>query len=328
MAKVVSQNIPPEITDEYDASLQRATEFPPGGGLYFVKKRNPFRIPHMQNPSFHSPSAAQRLVRNAFKNCTKCFGLQPSSGGATPPATGPRNRSWWYDESLGSGLFYYDYFIQQTWQGFFDGDIPDQCLCGTINPIAYNKVSTDWPDTTSSGSDARPIERFTGAEQSEAWYQFDLTPGSISGITKWYNGPYKVQARLHFWSLNVYIFDLIVGIWRFQDTAAHVKQAAWWDKTTLTWNNKPDIVNEAWARWNYMQDGPYGPWNQNAVEVKLDITDIVRAAIQTEPHYITLKNVMKTGIPNGDPAARYGVDVVWEFGDIFHEPQWPIIEFY
>ena len=128
MAKVVDQDIPPEMADAYDISLQRATLWKAGGDIYQVRHRVPFRLPHMQDPSTQSPSAAQRVVRNAFKKCVACYNVQPYSGGVTPPDPGPRNRSWWYSAASGSGLWYYDYFIQQSMPSFLGSQVPVWCM--------------------------------------------------------------------------------------------------------------------------------------------------------------------------------------------------------
>lgn len=73
------------------------------------------------------PSDEQIAQRIKFSRACKCFNRQTHTGGATPPALGPRNRSWWYDQSAGSGLFYFDYFMQQTLNAFSLSDSADWC---------------------------------------------------------------------------------------------------------------------------------------------------------------------------------------------------------
>ena len=140
MAKVVTQNIPPAMVGAYDASLQRATLWKAVGDIYQVRTRVPFRIGHIQNPPKGTPSAAQSKVRDAFKMSCNCFRRQPDSGGVVPPSLGPRDRSWWYNAAVGSGLWYYDYFIQKTLPFFYAGIIPDWCgvfFPGWIEPTWY-----------------------------------------------------------------------------------------------------------------------------------------------------------------------------------------------
>lgn len=149
MVKVIDQDIPSEMTDEYDHSLHRIASWQKEGSfarfghflfgehaklgagavgqILYVRRRVPFRLPHMQSRSFQTPSESQLQVRHAFSMCIDCFNIQPYTGGATPPDPGPRDRAWWYIQSLGSGLFYMNYFVQQSWPIFRDQEIPDWC---------------------------------------------------------------------------------------------------------------------------------------------------------------------------------------------------------
>ncbi len=151
MVKVVDQDIPAGMIDEYGHSLQPATLWKTGTGIYVVNKRKPFRIPHMQNQPYGTPSPDQLKVRAAFSKCVDCFNKSPWSGGAEPPALGHRSREWWYNASLGSGLWYYDYFIQQSWQTFFDGNTPDWCKEGKKIYIPAN--SNEGVKTYHSGAE-------------------------------------------------------------------------------------------------------------------------------------------------------------------------------
>jgi hypothetical protein len=62
-------------------------------------------------------SAKQLIIRNAFKESCNCFNKQNLT-----------ERGDWYNASLGSGLFYYDYFMKETIPGFLNGPIPDYCV--------------------------------------------------------------------------------------------------------------------------------------------------------------------------------------------------------
>ena len=75
-----------------------------------------------------SPSPSQHVVRQAFRYASICFTHQPESGGVIPPNIGPRGRDWWYNASNESGLFYYDYFIQQSMPYFIKGESPPWCV--------------------------------------------------------------------------------------------------------------------------------------------------------------------------------------------------------
>ena len=128
MVRIVDQNIPADLLERYKASLRQSTDWKPGANIYTARKRQPFRLPHMQSDSGNSPSGEQVEVREAFKKCVNCYNKSPQTGGATPPDIGYRSREWWHTAAAGSGLWYYDYFIQQTWQTFFDGGTPDWCI--------------------------------------------------------------------------------------------------------------------------------------------------------------------------------------------------------
>lgn len=115
-----TQDIPSELYDDYRGAI---TPQMPGGA---VRKRYPWHIPKLQDNKYGT-SAAQRAHRTVFRKCVDCFNAAPATGGVEPPAIGPRSREWWYDDAAGSGLWYYDYFIQQTLTEYLSGTTPDWC---------------------------------------------------------------------------------------------------------------------------------------------------------------------------------------------------------
>ena len=231
MAKVVDQNIPAEMTDAYDASLHRAAVWIPGSTIRQVRHRVPFRIPHMQNKSLHSPSAAQREVRRAFKRCVNCFKIQPDAGGVTPPAEGPRNRSWWYNDSLGSGLFYYDYFIQQSMPHMLSAGLPDWCKGDSLLKDFYGQVTTHFPDRGMLDLGLQYYES-QGQWQQRVYVRFDISslPATTKDIClkfkhKWvdcFDGVYPNVGNVTTIYANAYLVPDASGDW-----------------TTKTWNNQP-----------------------------------------------------------------------------------------
>lgn len=126
--KVVDQNIPAGLVDQYGHSLQPATLWKAGTGIHIVNKRKPFQLPNVRNQPYGSPSIDQLEVREAFSKCVDCYNKSPRTGGVTPPTPGYRSRAWWYNAAAGSGLWYFDYFIQQSWATFFAGNTPDWCV--------------------------------------------------------------------------------------------------------------------------------------------------------------------------------------------------------
>ena len=288
MAKTINQDIPSEMADAYDTSLHRAAIWIPGSSIRMVRKRVPFYMGHMQNSSTQSPSAAQRLVRAAFKKSCNCFNIQPYSGGATPPAVGPRNRSWWYDQAAGSGLWYYDYFIQQTWPGYYAAATPDWCKLGEPTLIAHNRTRKDQPNTTESGSAKRAADNEEENFVWWIWHEWDFTlPGLQAAIPGYFDGMIT-GGNLNFWLYNVYFFNPETEQWQHRTGQVHVGQVDYWDPGTLTWNNKPEKPPLKFSRTAYMEMGPYGPWNQNETYHSIDISSEILAAIAAESKYLTV----------------------------------------
>lgn len=69
----------------------------------------------------------QIKVRSAFKKCVSCFDKQPQTDPIPPPTYGARGRDYWYAQAGPSGLWYYDYFIQQSMPGMLNFEPPDWC---------------------------------------------------------------------------------------------------------------------------------------------------------------------------------------------------------
>jgi len=93
-------------------------------------------------------TAAQAAVRAAFKKCVECFNKQPYSGGAAPGNYGPYNRSYWYENAEGTGLWYYNNFIAQSWPSFYAGDTPPYCRTDEIDIVSQLYVDSYYPDVT------------------------------------------------------------------------------------------------------------------------------------------------------------------------------------
>ena len=213
MAKVTgAQSIPPEWLDEYRGTL---TEKQPNG---IVRKRYPYHVPTLENIGF-APSLTQREVRQTFKKCTRCFDLQPESGGVTPPAQGPRNRSYWYNESIGSGLFYFDYFMQQTLNAMFaDGKI-DWCWQKIYNSAYVSEYSpnTNYGNHVELKVDGRAGLRcisYVEINNKRAKYLNIRWHGVLDGA-----GGAK-GTKIEFYTVK----------------------EQWWENT-ITWNNKPPLIN-------------------------------------------------------------------------------------
>jgi len=139
---LTKQDIPSVYQEIYSAAMEQTR---PDGTL---KRRSPFKI----NPK---PSAEQLAVRNIFLAARNCFKNQFRYKAITAPTTGYRSRGYWYNDSMGSGLFYYTYFMQQTLNIMFGPLIhdkypfagqqtPDWCSsCNKAEEWTYTPMAAD-----------------------------------------------------------------------------------------------------------------------------------------------------------------------------------------
>lgn len=109
----LKQDIPAAYASYYSHCMDQAR----ADGL--LKRRAPFRINQAK-------SKAQFAVWNTFANATACFADQIKIPLIINPDTGYKSRGYWFNASLGSGLFYYDYFMQQTLNIMFGPLIHDK----------------------------------------------------------------------------------------------------------------------------------------------------------------------------------------------------------
>ena len=223
--RVNDQNIPSELAEKYDATLQRATAWKTGERL---QKRCGFEYPSRQGNGLITPdemigtnvSEAQWLVRRHFARSVYFWRLQPQTGGATPPDFGPRARTWWYTDAIGSGLWYYDYYIQQTMNAFLADTVPDWCKL-----LLENFVQVSEFNPTTNYATNLVMNAANTAIAGKYWV-YAKTPGDAEYIwLRWgyYSGP-SVPPN----TIKVEIYETV-------DT---------WDVNTITWNNKPAVGNK------------------------------------------------------------------------------------
>lgn len=234
--KVDTQNIPSELYDDYIGSLRPSTQlqtnlfgtfkfgirkFGIGPNVYIVRRRQPFRLPHMQGLGPNTPSGLQILVRHAFKKCVLCYNNQPYSGGVTPPAIGPRNRSWWYNDAASSGLWYFDYFIQQSWPPFFSVSPPDWCRLLDLEDTFVATGNTWNPNANYSTNTSIRIGKKIDSNGDTIWEAWALIKASAST---------KTWSMIHLWNYNssakIYIYNV---------------NANSYNTSTVTWNTKPAL---------------------------------------------------------------------------------------
>lgn len=224
MAKVTDQDIPSELRELYELILQVAT---PWQEKTTVRKRYPWRLPQMQGNGLITPdwdigpdvTPAQFNVRKMFARSVYFWGLQPTSGGATPPAIGPRNRSWWYTAAAGSGLWYYDYFIQQTIISLLAGITPDWCKTRLTHYGYADEMNPDTP---------YPM------------------PETIRAYNAPWGGDTRTYIRTYFEAKTLWIYFFWSWDWPDppeENIISVYEVTTPWHMDTLTWNNKPELGN-------------------------------------------------------------------------------------
>ena len=222
MAKVDTQNIPAELKDAYDATLNTQ------GGLASddkVRGRIPFRIPTLQGcrtirppiPVGAQVTWAQCEHRHLFGRSVKCFNLQPDTGGATPPDLGPRGRDWWFNDAIGKLPWYYNWFMYETLNSYVAGSIPDWCkIVGVDTSVTDpdNPNYAGWPHT---------------------WDRID-TNGVGYFKRLWYR---RVEPQVRYMTVT---FSIIWNYGTSEDKILSVYQIdADPNKLFLKWNNQPPL---------------------------------------------------------------------------------------
>jgi hypothetical protein len=211
MAKLTGpQDIPAEYLDNYRACLKEITP------RDYTTKRYPYRLPRMQTKR-GIPSLLQIYVRDIFKTCVDCFNAQPYTGGVTPPDWGPANRSYWYDQAEGSGLWYFDYFMQQTLDAYFGYTIPTWCK----NLLSItNYVHSGLPDNNFAWWPTLNIANHLGVEER---IFIELKKPMLHNVYAYVKSIFGDETTGH---------DLWYHVYRIDEP---------WDKTNLTWNNMPPL---------------------------------------------------------------------------------------
>jgi len=216
MARVVSQSIPSEYEKMYKEIARPATEMIPGSGLFYTQGRYPFKMSGKKPVYGYNGTPAQNEVRDVFKQCCECFGKQPKTGGYLPPDIGPRARTWWFGSAIGSGLWYYNYFMKASLNLGLAGFRPDWCK---QPPIGDTYDRQDFPNVN---------------YHTESYL---FAYGAICPHRYVYIRPPEQKASV----FHIKVFSrssmgwLFTGIliWRINEV---------WDETTETWNTRPGLV--------------------------------------------------------------------------------------
>lgn len=116
-------------------------------------------------------SDAQVQQRRTFSRAVACFRRQPLVGGVEPPEIGYRARQWWYDQSISSGMFYYNYFMQQTLNAMAEGGSPDWCITEE-DGLDWCHIQNDQPNN--SWYRGSPLQLIRGNASGSGIYTGDV----------------------------------------------------------------------------------------------------------------------------------------------------------
>lgn len=256
MAMAKEQDIPSELQALYDDALSTQVDL---SDDWKIKARPPFRIPELQGcrtirpaiPRGAKVSDAMCENRQVFGACVKCFNRQPQTGGATPPDLGYRGRDWWYTDSGGSGLFYYNHFIEKTLEGYIASGAPIWCMIKTETQAV---VKTYKPDTPACNLNSIAVMIYEG----DLAYIF-LKP------------PEEGMTKVH---LVVAQIDREIGVDWPISVSVHAVSPNWLCNE-LTWNNMPllgnvvggTVYNAAYTGWDTYDTG-----GAEAIAIKCNTT--------------------------------------------------------
>ena len=189
--KVIDQNIPSLLLQKYKqiATVEKLIR-----GEYYITKRYPFKLPKLGKYAKLLPSYAgfkatcsplQRVNRATWQKCVNCFKLQPETGGVEPPVTGYRNRSWWYDQAQPEGMWYYNYFMRETFNVYITDQIPVWCRAAALDAYVIDSEDptehyNDWPEVA------------IGEYYSGMWRRYWIyMPAGYTKINIWLMGTYE-----------------------------------------------------------------------------------------------------------------------------------------
>jgi len=222
-------------------------------------RRYPWRLPKMQKGG-SGVSATQLAERETFSDCVRCFNQQPRTDGAEPPDLGPRSREWWYLNSIGSGLIYFDYFMKCSLLEYLDGNIPDWCHMGGANT---GEVRDDAPDEALYDYEWIDAVYYVDNPQPCQYRTFILRPPGARRLWFWHEngyGNYNVG--------NGAPFD-----WYECDEE--------WIPAMLTWNNQPPL-GKRFQRVTYGIPNN-GKWNSILVPEVFSV--VFTSPVPGPPHY-------------------------------------------
>lgn len=115
-------NVPPELQkDFYNATEVRAQQ----DRVILARRRTGSGI----------PTKKRQAVNRAFRGSVCCWHMQDQAA-----------KEQWYEESLGTGMRYYNYFHHKTIPEIYRGNIPDWCVETGLGMMEVAGTWWDWSD--------------------------------------------------------------------------------------------------------------------------------------------------------------------------------------
>ena len=254
MAKVFGQDIPSSQYDAYHDYFNHSydqTHQPYGKTV----KKGPWDFPgYPFYPKF--PSPGQLYVRAIFKSATECWHLQPDTGGAVKPDTGPIGKEWWQNEAMKNRTFGYRKFMSDTLLQKFRVGEPTWCIPWGI-PMTF--VEWDRPDTNFC-EEGNMFCHYLYMRHH--WWIYLSRPAEDVG---------KQFVNLYAWHMypqgseDVWISAFLPNFFAF-------------DPCTLTWNTRPG-TEQILSQHHVLGTGWYkfwvGPYEQIYIRIEFRFFDVL-----------------------------------------------------
>ena len=238
--RVVDQDVPSELFSDYGKSLRPAFQkwklkfnafkfnerrFGTGPNIFYARKRSAWRMPHMQGLTAGCPSGAQVLVRRAFRKCVTAFGVAHRNvSWVDAYGMGAYSRAQWFGFAMGSGEWYYNYFVSLTWWYLFNLDPPPWCMFHDFldTYVAWGDMGD--PDTNYNKSTTL---------KCGYWYS---GPDVVSGEARTYirldqNKYPKLLSEI---ALRAFVGSSFVDVYAIDPAKLNIE--------TVTWNTMPPRV--------------------------------------------------------------------------------------
>lgn len=163
-------------------------------------------------------SAEQIRVQEIFLLGRDCWDIQPETGGAVPPALGPRGRDWWYYHGKEMFPGYYNWFMHHTLGQMHNDVLPPWCGSRIVHDCSSDKMEPN---------DTHPYSHILGC-----WVGGNPWDHYVARTYLKCPGVWPKKLVLMY---SVHSMDITPARW----IDVYKIPPGSFDVTTLTWNNQP-----------------------------------------------------------------------------------------